>query len=931
MAEFRLLGAVEAYAPAGAVDVGPPRQRTVLAALLIDAGHVVPVDVLVDRIWGDDPPDLARRSLHSYIARLRRVVQALSTPEQKLELVRRSGGYQLLVPPQRVDVLRFRALVEQARDAARPDAERAALLRDALALWRGEPLAGASGDWAARLRELLAQQRADAAVAWAEVEMRIGNAAALIGPLGELAAAYPLVEPLAARYVLALHAAGRSAQALRHFEAVRRELAETLGVDPTAQLRQAHQTVLRADPAAPATHPNTSPAMLPPDLHGFTGRTAELAELDRLTGEPRRAVAIAALSGPAGVGKTALAVHWAHRAADRYPDGQLYVNLRGFDPSGEALTPQQAVRILLDALGVPAQRIPADPDAQVGLYRSELAGRRVLLLLDNARDAAQVRPLLPGSPSSTVLVTSRNLLTGLVAAESAHPLAVPLPTLPDAIALVAARLGQTRVAAEAGAVRTIVERCGRLPLALAVAAARAATHPDLPLSALAAELAGDAGLDALSGEDPSTDPRTVFGSSYRALSVPARRLFRLLAAHPGPDIPTPAAASLAALPVARTRPLLTELRTASLLTEQEPDRYVLHDLLRAYAIELSATGAADHVEAAGVLAAQRAATLRLLDHYLRTAEPAARRLNPQRDPIPLPEPVPGVTVEPPAEPLDWFGREWPALVAAVQLAANTGAETYAWQLASSLFTFLDGQGRWLEVVACLQTAIAAAGRIGARDAQLRAYRLLGLTYLRLGRYDAAHAELNRALDLAAELGDHMSRARCEDVVAVLYSREGDHRAALDPQRAAMEQYGLARHPAGQASALNGMGWSYAHLGEHSLALSYCEQALEIQQGLGDRPSAADSWDSVGYVKHLLGDHAGARAAYREALAIYRDIGDRNLEAETLTRLGDTDEAAGDLAAAGRSWRAAAAILDDLDRVDPDLRARLANLDRQSTG
>jgi DNA-binding SARP family transcriptional activator/tetratricopeptide (TPR) repeat protein len=792
MAEFRILGTVEAYAPAGPVDIGPPRQRTVLAALLIDAGRAVPVSMLVDRIWGDAPPELARRSLHSYIARLRRIVDAISTPQAPARLVRRSGGYQLQVSPEQVDVLRFRALVEQSREAGRSGAEQAALLRDALALWRGEPLTGTSGDWAARLREQLAQQRLGAAVAWARAELRLGNAAALTGPLGDLVAEHPLVEPLATSYLLALRAAGRSAEALRHYETVRRGLADTLGVDPTAELRQAYHTVLRPDPE-PSTaaggpqqeHERVGPvpAMLPPDINGFTGRAAQLAELDRLAGAGGQpgTVVIAALSGTAGIGKTALAVHWAHRVAGRYPDGQLYVNLRGFDPAASPVPPAQAVRILLDALGVPARRIPAEPDAQVGLYRSELAGRRVLVLLDNARDAAQVRPLLPGSPTTTVLVTSRKQLTGLVAAEGARPLTLPMLNTTEAYELLAARLGAARVAAEPDAVRTIVARCARLPLALAVAAARAATYPARPLATLAAELTTASRLDVLAGEDPVTDARAVFGCSYAALSMPAARLFRLIGTCPGQDISFRGAASLAGLPPVQTRPLLAELTTASLLVEHQPDRYAMHDLLRSYAGELFPTGEqhAGNVEYAGVLAARRAAIQRLLDHYLHTAESAARLLDPQRAQLPLPEPSPGALIEPPADAaaaLAWFTLERPELVAAVQLAGHSRFDTHAWRLASSLFTLLDEQGRWLDVIASQQTAIAAATRLGDRTAQQRAHEMLGLTHLRLARYPAAHSHLRQAAELAGQLGDRLGQARCEQVLSARYGREADRSA-----------------------------------------------------------------------------------------------------------------------------------------------------------
>jgi hypothetical protein len=434
--------------------------------------------------------------------------------------------------------------------------------------------------------------------------------------------------------------------------------------------------------------PRQLPAQLPAAVADFMGRAAELAELEAAASTSHRAaVVISAIGGMAGVGKTALAVQFAHRIASRFPDGQLYVDLRGFDPSGQPLEPGAAVRGFLNALHVPKERIPADLDAQAGLYRSLLAERRMLILADNARDAAQVRPLLPGTPGCLVLVTSRRRLTGLAATDGAHLIDLDVLTEGEARDLLTARLGADRVAAEPAAIAEIIAGCGRLPLALAIVAARAAANPAFALRALAAELA-EHQLDALAADgDPTTNVRTVFAWSYRALRPGTARLFRLLSLHPGPDISARAAASLAGLPPVRARSLLADLSDAHLTCEPVHGRHSLHDLLRSYAAELASQLDTE--------AQRRAATHRMLDHYLHTSKAGAELQGPVRDPITLAPPQPGVTPETMADAgqaLAWFTTEHAVLLAAIERAAIDGFDACTWQLAWSIWTYLHCQG-----------------------------------------------------------------------------------------------------------------------------------------------------------------------------------------------------------------------------------------------
>jgi tetratricopeptide (TPR) repeat protein/transcriptional regulator with XRE-family HTH domain len=651
------------------------------------------------------------------------------------------------------------------------------------------------------------------------------------------------------------------------------------------------------------------PAQLPPDVLGFVGRGPELAQLDRhlahSAAEPT-ALAIVTLSGMAGVGKTALAVHWAHRVAERFPDGQLHLNLRGFDPRAPAMAWAEAIRVLLDGLGVAPQRIPPDRDAQVGLYRTLLAGRRILVLLDNARDAEQVRCLLPGSATSLVVITSRDDLAGLVAAEGARPLAVHVLPPESARALLDSRIEPHRSAADADAVHDILTRCAGLPLALAVVAARAATDPELSLRVIAAEL-HDARhrLDPLAGPDPATNIRAVFDGSYEALSGAGARLFRLLGLHPGTHIAEPAAASLAGDPPATVRAVLAELVSAHLLSRSGPDRYTLHDLLRAYAMERAADASTE----------VGPALRRMLDHYLRGAHAADRLIIPARDSFDI-GPVPaGVT--PPsfvdrADAVAWFGAERPALVAAVRQAADAGLDEHAWQLAWTALEYLDRWGHWHDQASCHEIALISANRLDDPRAQAATHRGLGRAYARLGRLDEAERHLEVAAELFAKLGIPAGEARTHLSLAGLAERRGRHRRALHHAEVALRTFRAAGRPIGEGNALNSVGWYHSLLGEHHVAIVRCEQALALLEPAGDGYGLAGTWESLGYIRHCLAEYDEAIRCYLTAIDLHRANDDRHSEAGGLTRLGETYLATGDAAGAEQCWRQALKLFEDLD-------------------
>jgi tetratricopeptide (TPR) repeat protein len=558
--------------------------------------------------------------------------------------------------------------------------------------------------------------------------------------------------------------------------------------------------------------------------------------------------------------------------------------------------------------------------AQTGLYRSMLAGKRVLVLLDNALDVEQVRPLLPGSAGCVVLVTSRGQLTGLVTADGARSLRVGLVSEDEARELLAGRLGADRVYAEPHAVNEIIARCARLPLGLALAAARGEACPELPLASLAAELGATAdSLDGFEAADAATDVRTVFSWSYRALSPDAARLFRLLGAHPGPHIAPSAAASLAAHPPRRVREMLTSLTRAHLVVEYVPGRYTMHDLLRAYAIE---RGQAEDSEVV-----RREAVQRALDHYLHTAYPAGQLLFPQQHkPMDLGTTLPGVLPESLTghdDALAWFTAEYPVLLAAVQRAPVAGFDTHAWQLALALRTFQHMRGHWQEQIASHQTALDAARRLGDRTAQAHTLHGLGHAYLMLGRFDDAETHFGRAVEAWDGRDDPAGKAMTHMGLGQIAEQQGHYAAMLEHALQGLDLFRAAGNRSWIAVALNAIGHCHARLGDYDQALDYCQQALTLLQELGVRYGEATTWDSLGYVHRGLADYAQSATSYRHAVDLYRDLGDRYFEADSLTGLGDTHHAAGDTDAARAVWQQALDIFDQLDHPDASqVRAKL---------
>ncbi|MES4908477.1 MULTISPECIES: BTAD domain-containing putative transcriptional regulator [unclassified Streptomyces] len=957
--EFRVLGDVGAYVDGKALDLGHAQQRSVLAVLLAEAGRTVSAEQLIDRIWGEDSPQRAKGTLYSYLSRLRSV---LAVAEDECRIARRTGGYALLVDPDCVDLHRFRALVEQAR--AVDEASAAAPLFDqALRAWQGDFCASCDTPWFGSVREGLRQERLAALLDRCDTLLLLGRHAELLAELFTLVEEQPLNERLAGRVMLALYRSGRVAEALTRYDAFRRRLSEELGIDPGPQLRQLHQQILTADPAlatpepapatpathaaatpAPAPHAASSPAAEPapppappaagPARHPvpahlpappprFTGRAHELDQLARLPAGRAGAegsMAIAAITGPGGIGKTWLALHWAHRHLRDFPDGQLYVNLRGFDPSAEPVPVAAAIRGLLDALGADPAAIPSDVEGQAGLYRSLVSGRRLLVLLDNARDSDQVRPLLPGSPTCTVLITSRHRLTGLAATHGVHALGLDVLPETEARTLLTRHLGDQRVAAEPAAVHTLLDHCGGLPLAISILSARAAAHPDLPLSALAEEVEEAATrLDALDTGDVAADLRAVFSSSYRALGADAAQTLRLLGLAPGPDIGVPAAASLTGLPEPRVREHLRTLQAAHLLQQHTPHRHRMHDLVRLYAAEQAEALSATH---------RQAARHRLLDFCLHSACAAAELLDPHGDRVPRPDPRPGVTPKAFADEEDalrWFTAEHPFLLGAMDLARASGFDAHVWMLAQALEPYFDYRGHWRDWADTQHAALLAAQRLGELSWQADAHRGLGAVHTQVKRLDEGHAHFQHALDLYARCGERLGQAHAYRGLSWVFVEQNRLREALVHNEQALALYRQADHRTGHAKSLNNAGWLHAMLGEYEHTLDYCTEAIELNQKSGNRHAEAGAWDSLGYAHHHLGSYTDAVTCYQRALDLVREFGDRCGEVEILSHLGDSHDARDAPDLARSVWQQALRIADEIDHTAADeLRKKLCD-------
>ncbi len=898
--EFRILGPVDAIVAGQHINIGHARQRAVLAVLLLDLNQQVQDDRLIDRVWGEDPPASVRNVLYGYVARLRAALG--SAEDAGVLLARGAGGYVLSAEPDQLDLHRFR---RQIAAVGADDDQRAAVLRAALGLWRGEALAGLSSPWLRAMRHTLEQQKIAALLDLNDIALRQGQHGALISDLTGQAAAHPADERLAGQLMLALYRSGRQTDALHCFDQTRRQLADELGADPGPELQSLHQRILRSDrslatPESLNLRSGPAPRQLPPDVSSFTGRAQELAVLDRLlggrTGNPDAvgtgpgagdggvpAVVISAVSGTAGVGKTALAVRWAHRVADRFPDGQLYVNLRGYDPA-QPMPAADALAGFLRALGVAGPDIPAELDERAARYRSMLAGRRMLVVLDNASVADQVRPLLPGTPGCSAVVTSRDTLAGLVARDGARRLDLDLLPHADAVSLLQALIG-ARAEDDPEAAAALAAQCARLPLALRLAAEVAAARPAVSLADVVSELADrQRRLDLLdAGGDSHTAVRAVFSWSYRQLDADTARGFRLLGLHPGPDLDAYATAALTGAAVSQARQLLDRLTRAHLIGSASPGRHDMHDLLRDYARDLDAV--LDGEEGL------RSALTRLFDFYLYATATAMDTLFPaeqsRRPPIP-PQASPAPPVTDPGAARAWLDAERVCLVAAATHMATSGWPGHAIRLSATLFRYLDIGGHVPEALIIYNHARQAALHTGDRAAEAKALTSLGNVAIRQGRDHEAASYYREALPLCRETGDRAGEARALHNLGLTHLELGDYPQASDHFQAALVMYRAIRDRVGEARTLGNLGAVHASEGRLDEAASLQMRALDVLREIGDRVGEASTLNRLGVTERQRRHFPEATAHLQQALIVCREIGDRFAEADAITYLGDVE-------------------------------------------
>jgi DNA-binding SARP family transcriptional activator/Tfp pilus assembly protein PilF len=889
---FAILGPLLVRDGESQLDLPKGRQRVLLAALLVHAGRPVPAGVLAEVVWDGAPPPGAAVTLRSHVLRLRRVLG----PRAGDRLVTRHPGYLLQAEEDEVDVLRFRCLCRDGstalRDGAWAHAHR--LLGEALGLWRAAPLVDVPSELLLRdevpgleaLRLQAAEWRIDAA-------LHLGRHDELIPELQVFAAQHPLRERFHAQLMLALYRSSRQAEALAAYQHARHALIEQVGAEPGRELRELHKRILAGDPTlalpdspSPAVQSAQAapPRQLPARVPQFTGREAELEVMTRLLDHASNGrqgtVLISAIGGTAGVGKTALAIQWAHQVTEYFPDGQLYVNLRGYDPA-QPMPAADALARFLRVLGVPDRDIPPEGDERAARYRSLLAGKRILVVLDNAGSADQVRPLLPGTPTCTVAVTSRDALAGLVARDGATRLDLDLLPLQEAIDLLRTLIG-ARVDAAPDAAAELADQCCRLPLALRVAAELAASHPGVPLAELTGELADlHKRLDLLmAGGDHQTAVRAVFSWSYQHLGADAARAFRLLGLHPGPDFEPYAAAALTGMTVEQARQMLDLLARAHLIHSPSPGRYGLHDLLRAYARELAA--ACDGRE-------RHDALTRLFDHYLGTAAAAMDALYPAerhwRPRIPPPaSSVPAISSLAAAQ--RWLDAQLATLVAVAVHAAEHGWPSHTTQLADTLSRYLSYGSHYAEAVSIHSRAWIAARQSRDTAAEAAALNALGLVAFHQGRYRQATRHLEHALALFRQIEARNGQARALANLGVVSFLQGRY-----PQARRWWQQALAAHrengdQTGEASMLGNLGLLDLRQGRYEEASARLQESLARARMTGNRAAESTALVNLGEVSLRQGAYQRATGQLEQALSLARANSDRNHETPALVRLGE---------------------------------------------
>ncbi|WP_431919660.1 tetratricopeptide repeat protein [Nonomuraea jabiensis] len=882
------------------------RQRALLSALLLDTGSAVSVERLADRLWGDDLPPSAPARLRALIAELRRAL----SPHGRDVVLTRSPGYMIPAGAAAVDAEEFASLVEDARHAAGDDRHQAALdLYDrALALWRGDPFADLAGPVAHAERHRLEELRCEAAEGHAAALLRMGRGRAAVAGLTRLLAEQPLRERPHALLMQALRDDGRLPDALEAYRDFRTRLVREVGVEPSGELQRLHQRLLEE---APATEPARSapvPRQLPPVTSRFVGRSAELRRMD--------AGRVTLLVGPAGVGKTALAIRWAHRASDRFPDGQLFLDLRGFDQR-EPMSLPEALQLLLQGLGAAAKDIPVELDAQIALYRSLLAGRRVLVVLDDVAGPEQVRALLPGDPGCRAVITSRNRLGGLVAVDGIERLTLDVLDHGEAHQLLAQGIGEDRLLREPDAAEELVALCGRLPLALSIAVSWIGDHGHRMIGHYVHQLADRGRLVRLRVDgDESVAVQAALDLSHNALPPAAQRMFRLLGLARGSGISPAAAAALTRTSRERAEDLLATVARIHLIKETGPHRFAAHDLVLEYAAQRSL--------AEDSASERRAAVQRLLDYYLSTvisataaagfevAELAYDRARPEVTPT---------TFDAAADALDWLDTEWDNLVAAVSYAATHGPRPYAWSLVEALTDILHHRrtrGEWLRLA---EIALAAAEDERNFRGQAAMHHSLGLARWRMADLKNAMDHYERALALSRRAGWPLGKARALQGCGVVLKQQGEPHQAIPRYRRSLEIHHALGSARGEAGGLNNLASAYLILARLDRAEECLRASLPLARESGDRHLQTLTLVNLALVRKRQARFPEALESLHEALALAEADGLRYAEAVTYETLGSVHRDAGHYERAIDVFGRSLAIAEEVE----NRRCRIASL------
>ena len=901
--EFRVLGPIELWSAGQQCDLGPTRVRCVLAILMLTPRTLVPADALIDRVWDTHPPPKARESLSVYITRLRGTLrQALG---EEVRLTGRASGYELHVDPDTIDLHQFRRLRRQSDDlTARGDfGQAASLLREADRLWRGQAFAGIRGDWVARMRDSLEEERRAAIVKRIECELELGQHADLVGELRHLLAQYPLDEAFIAHQMTALYGSGRPGEALSLYRDVRSRLIEELGTEPGPLLSELHQRILRHDPqlavrpASPRQGRISPPDTLPPETTKFVGRSDEL---ELLTGEPGDAPWVNVIEGTAGVGKTALALQAARAVSAQYPDGTFYLNLHTHDPGHPSLDAGEALHRLLRMLTAPATQIPDAPGERAALLRAQLSRRRAIVILDDAGRRDQILPLLPETGECLILITTRRTFPGL---EGARALTLDALPVDDAITLFRTVAGPG-TPDDDGEAALAVQLCGRLPLAIQLAAGRLARDYPPRIGDLVEELSQSPARSGSGSASPEV--MSAFDLVYRSLEPGHQRFFRRLGVSPCADVSLPAAAALGGTTLAEAEEALTALLDHHLLARAPAGQFRFHDLIRGYAAMRAA-----HEDSRPE---QRQAVGRLLDYYLRTADEADQVLHPFRRRMTVPRPRPpaaSTALSTQQDAAGWLDSEWRNILQAAHYAGRHEWKEKCADLTHALAGFMEIRAYWDEAITAHTLALQAGRDLSDPARTARASLELSEVSQQTGRYEVALPLAEDAAAICRSLADRRGEADALDQIGMAHLRAGRSREALAYYHEARILYRHTGDQDGVATTLSHSGIASWQLGRYPDAMGHLQEALSAYGEVGDRRGQAKTLNNLGRMRLYLGYHRDALEGYQESLEIFRQIGGAQNEAILHHNIGAVHHYKGSYEDALTSYGRALAIYHEI--------------------